>query len=114
MGLLAEPLERVGAPEEDVVRVDAVEVRGGGTAGQDRLREELHSLETVAQRRPVLHGDVEGLVDEEPGDAEPAQVLDVRLDALDRPARVRLEVDRDGQARCLRRPDHERETNVLR
>ncbi len=67
----------------------------GGAAHEGGLREQLDAFDPVPQRCPVLHVDVERPVHVEACDTEGAQVRDVRLDGLDRPAGIRLEVHGD-------------------
>jgi hypothetical protein len=111
--LAAEAREGVPAPEQDVVRVDAVELRARRLAGERGLRVELDVRLSRAQVGPVGGGDVEGPVDVDPRDPERAQVVDVRLDGFDGTSLVGLQVNRNREPRRVCLLHDQREPDVL-
>src|SRR5215204_4290512 len=97
MRLRAEACELRASPDEDVVRIEAGETAARGESGELRLR--VHARGHGAEGdRPLLGGRLRRPVDVELVDREAAEVSGVRGDGGRSPARVRLDVHRDGEA----------------
>ena len=116
VSLAAEPSELVAAVRDDVVGVDAVELRRRGGADERGLRKERRAtgVQSLCSGGPLGNREVERPVDvERPHAVRRLQIRDVGDRAGHGAPGVRLEMDGDSDTRRMRRRDDGAEATVL-
>ena len=111
--LCAEPRKKAAVEEKHVVGVEAVEASRGSLAGQVRVGEDPDPAQALVQPGPVAVVQPGGSPDVEVDDPERAEIPDVRSDAADGSAAIRLHMNGDRETMELRHGEHPRQPLVL-